>query len=101
MPLPMGVAVESLQATLRAEVERRVVVRSAARSSLWVDFHPANRVSCHVSPPQNFGVKRLRVIEFMTTETELKPIAAPAMIGFSTMPIPARTPAASGMRAAL
>ncbi len=106
MPVPVGVAVESLQATLRAEEERRVVVRSAARSSLWIDFHPANGVFCHVSPPQNFGVKRFRVIEFITTDTELKPIAAPAMIGFRTIFRPssapvARTPAATGIRAVL
>src|SRR6266487_538186 len=47
------------------------------------------------------GWNRRRVIEFITTETELKPIAAPAMIGFRTIPTPASTPAAIGMRAVL
>jgi hypothetical protein len=37
----------------------------------------------------------------MTTDTELKPMAPPAMIGFSTIPIPASTPAATGISAVL
>ncbi len=47
------------------------------------------------------GLNRRSVIEFITTDTELKPIAAPATIGFSTIPIPASTPAAIGMSAVL
>src|SRR5213083_1905854 len=50
---------------------------------------------------QSCGLNRRSVIEFITTDTELKPIAAPAMIGFSTIPIPANTPAAIGMSAVL
>jgi len=52
------------------------------------------------------GLNRRRVIEFITTETELKPIAPPAMMGFSTNLRPriapvAKIPAARGIRAVL
>src|SRR2546428_12123976 len=87
------------------EVVRLSSVDGAARGPLRVDHHPAHRISLHFSPPecatQICGLNRRSVIEFITTDTELKPIAAPAMIGFNTIPIPAKMPAAMGMSAVL
>ena len=43
----------------------------------------------------------MRVREFVTTDTELKPIAAPARIGSRRTPNATRTPAATGIKAVL
>lgn len=44
-----------------------------------------------------FGWKFLRRREFVTTETEESAIASQASSGFSTRPIPASVPAATGI----
>src|SRR5712692_2202506 len=88
------------------EVIRLASIDGAARGPLRIDHHPAHRIFFHASPPAFFavhscGLNRRSVIEFITTDTELKPMAAPAMIGLSTIPMPANTPAAIGMSAVL
>lgn len=52
---------------------------------------------------QSAGRKRRNSSEFVTTDTELKPIAAPANTGCRRIPRPIakRTPAATGMKAVL
>src|SRR5712692_11050862 len=97
----------------RAEGVCLAAIHRAARRPLWVHHHPANRIFFHFVTPGSAtlrshrrGRNRRRVIEFITTETELNPMAAPAMIGFSTMFTPgisptARIPAATGISAVL
>src|SRR3989441_1071321 len=110
-PSPPNVRATSLREPRRAPVERRLARRGtemvrlasvdgAARGPLRLDHHPAHRIFLHGSPPtwrpHSCGWNPRKVIEVITTGTELKPMAAPAMIGFSTIPIPAQIPAAIG-----
>src|SRR2546427_1112278 len=103
--VPQRTPVERSFARDGTESVRLASVHGTTRGPLRVDCHPAYRIFLHFSPPEHAtqicGLNRRSVIEFITTDTELKPIAAPAMIGFSTIPIPAKTPAAIGMSAVL
>src|SRR5438876_8685874 len=121
---PEGPTRRSLRVLRRVTVERRLAAGGAedirlasedgaACGPLRVHHHPAHRILFHSVTSsvldrigQIRGLKRRRVIEFITTETELKPIAPPAMIGFSTNLRPriapvAKIPAARGIRAVL
>src|SRR5713226_3531451 len=108
-----GILLERGLAADRAEGVCLAAIHRGARRALRVHHHTANRIFFHLSPPGSATVRghsrgrnHRSVIEFITTEKELNPMAAPAMIGFSTMFTPgisptARIPAARGIRAVL
>src|SRR5712692_3650338 len=108
-----GILLERGLAAARAEGVCLAAIHRAARRAIRVHHPAANRIFFHLSPPASAsarghsrGRNRRSVIEFITTETELNPMAAPAMIGFSTMLTPgisptARIPAARGISAVL
>src|SRR5438094_663884 len=68
---------------------------SGPPSSRTPDLSPFIHLLVHaIRSNQSCGRNRRSVIEFITTETELKPIAAPARIGFRTTLRPNRAPVA-------